>query len=324
MENKKIINKSIDTTKSISDEKKVSKQESKSVIDRKILVDYAVQFGSQTHRWNPKMKKYIFGAKNNTHIINVTTTFNKLNEAYRKIYNITKDGGKVLFVGTSKIAKKVIKENAIRTNSYYISERWFGGTLTNFNTIKNSIQRLKNLERMAKNNFADFTKKEGVLMYKEMKKLQSALGGIKYMRTRPKAIIVAQSDENRIAINEANKLNIPVFAIVDTNCNPDGVDYVIPSNDDSSKPIGLICTVLADAIAQAMNEPTLVAHQSLEKAKVLGVIKNLNKNINRNFSRNSKPYRARDIKAGKSVDEYKKDQIKKNLNKEEKKKEKSE
>ncbi len=244
---------------------------SKNVISRQKLLEHGVHFGHKKNRWNPKMKPYIQGIKNDTHIINLDKTVNSLNRAYKALYEITKKGGKVLFVGTKRQVANSVKQNAIRSNSFYINYRWLGGTLTNFNTIKKSIEKYKELERLAKQDFDGYSKKEAIEMKKQLEKYNNTLGGIKYMRHKPSAIILSSSVEDNIALKEAQKLNIPVFAIVDSNSDPDGIKYKIPANDDANKSQALIMTILADAICDAKGLPRKAALVEEEKVEVLGI-----------------------------------------------------
>ena len=243
----------------------------RNVISRQKLLEHGVHFGHKTDRWNPKMKPYIQGIKNETHIINLDRTINNLNRAYKALYEVTKKDGKVLFVGTKKQASNAVKLNAIRSGSFYIHHRWLGGTLTNFSTIRKSIERYKNLERLSKDNFAGYSKKEAGQMYKDLKKMELALGGIKYMRHKPSAVVLSSSVEDNIALQEAKKLGVPIFAIVDTNANPDEVTFRIPANDDANKSQALILTILADAICDAKGMPRKVSLMDESKIEVLGI-----------------------------------------------------
>jgi small subunit ribosomal protein S2 len=228
-----------------------------SVISMKQLLEAGVHFGHQTRRWNPKMKKYIFTERNGIYIIDLQKTVKKVEEAYEFIKNVALDGGTVLFVGTKKQAQDTVKEEAIRSGMYYVNQRWLGGTLTNFSTIQKRIQRLKDIERMAEDGTFDvLPKKEVVMINKEKERLEKFLGGIKDMDRIPDALFVIDPRKERIAIAEAHKLNIPVVALVDTNCDPDEVDYVIPANDDAIRAVKLLTSTIADAILEAKQGET--------------------------------------------------------------------
>jgi small subunit ribosomal protein S2 len=215
----------------------------------KQLLEAGVHFGHQTRRWNPKMAEYIFAERNGIYIIDLQKTVKKVDEAYNAMCEIVKDGGEVLFVGTKKQAQDSIKEEAIRSNMYYVNERWLGGMLTNFKTIKTRVQRLKDLEAMEANGtFELLTKKEVSKLIHEKEKLERNIGGIKEMKKIPAALFIVDPRKERIAIAEARNLGIAVFAIVDTNCDPDEIDYVIPGNDDAIRAVKLIAGKMADAI----------------------------------------------------------------------------
>ena len=222
------------------------------VVSMSYLLESGVHFGHQTKRWNPKMKEYIFTARDEIYIIDLQKTAKKIEEAYAALKNIAANGGKVLFVGTRKQASEAIKEEAIRSNSYYVSERWLGGTLTNFKTIRRRVRRLEEIEKMEKDGtFEVLPKKEVIKLKKEYEKLNKVLCGIRDMRRLPQALYIVDPSKEEIAIREARKLNIPVFGIVDTNCNPDDVDYVIPGNDDAVRSVKLVLGVLNNAICEA-------------------------------------------------------------------------
>jgi len=222
------------------------------VIKMKQLLEAGVHFGHQTRRWNPKMAEYIFMERNDIYIIDLLKTVVCFERAYEAVSNLAKNDGKILFVGTKKQAKAVIKEEAMRCGMYYINERWLGGMLTNFKTIRKRIKRLNELEEMeSSGRFNLLPKKEVALLIKEKEKLEKNLGGIKEMTKLPDMIFVVDSKKEEIAIREAQTLGIPIVAIVDTNCDPDGIDYVIPGNDDAIRAIRLISGKLADAIIEA-------------------------------------------------------------------------
>ncbi|MDH4247997.1 MAG: 30S ribosomal protein S2 [Deltaproteobacteria bacterium] len=220
------------------------------VISMKQFIEAGVHFGHQTRRWNPKMKPFIFGTKNGVHIIDLQKSLRKLKEAYEFVRTISSRGESVLFVGTKLQARDIIREEAVRSNSFYINERWLGGLLTNFNTVKQSISQLKKLEELRGENglYDGVIKKEAVLMERKRVKLESALGGIKEMRRLPGAIFVIDCKKERIAVEEARKLGIPLVAVVDTNCDPDPIDMVIPGNDDAIRSIRLFSGALATAV----------------------------------------------------------------------------
>lgn len=220
-------------------------------ITMKELLEAGVHFGHQTKRWNPKMKKYIFGQRNGIYIIDLQQTLRLFKEAINFLTEIAANGGKILFVGTKNQAQDIIKEEAERCDMYYVNQRWLGGLLTNHVTIKKSIERLRELEDMSKDGrYEGLTKKEIARLEKERAKLDNVLCGIKNMDGLPDSLFVIDIRKERIAVNEANKLNIKVAAVVDTNCNPDPIDYVIPGNDDAIRSIHLIISKIADAIIE--------------------------------------------------------------------------
>ena len=223
-----------------------------SVISMKQLLEAGVHFGHQTRRWNPKMKKYIFVERNGIYIIDLQKTVKKLEEAYDFMRQVGQDGGKVLFVGTKKQAQEAIKEEAERSGNYYINQRWLGGTLTNFGTIQKRVARLKAIEKMEEDGtFAVLPKKEVVQLKKEHERLVKFLGGIRDMKAIPDVMFVVDPRKERIAVAEAIKLNIPLVGIVDTNCDPDEIDYVIPANDDAIRAVKLLTAKMADALLEA-------------------------------------------------------------------------
>lgn len=222
-----------------------------SVISMKQLLEAGVHFGHQTRRWNPKMAEYIFTERNGIYIIDLQKTVKKIEEAYMFIRDVAADGGTVLFVGTKKQVQEAIKEEAERCEMYYVNVRWLGGMMTNFKTIKKSISKLNNLNKMSEDGTFDLLpKKEVASLQKEMNDLEKSLGGIKNMKTLPSAIFVVDPKKEKNAVDEARKLGIPVVAIVDTNCDPDEVDLVIPGNDDAIRAIKLISSVMADAVLE--------------------------------------------------------------------------
>ena len=222
------------------------------VVSLSYLLEAGVHFGHQTKRWNPKMKEYIFTTRDDIYIIDLQKTLTKIEEAYAEINKIAANGGTFLFVGTKKQAQEASKENAERTNSFYVTERWLGGTLTNFRTIRSRIKRLEQIENMEKNGTFDvLPKKEVIELKKEYDKLNKLLCGIREMNKLPQAMIIVDPKKEINAIREARKLNIPVFGIVDTNCDPDDVDFVIPGNDDAVRAVKVVLGVLGNAIAEA-------------------------------------------------------------------------
>ena len=222
-----------------------------SSISMKELLEAGVHFGHQTKRWNPKMKPYIFGARNGIYIIDLQKTVRYFKSAYNFVKESAQDGNTVLFVGTKKQAQDSIAEEATRCNMHYVNQRWLGGMLTNFATVKQSIDRLKRLDAMFEDGTVDaYTKKESLQFDKERAKLQKILGGIKGMNKLPGLMFVIDPKNEEIAVQEANKLGIPVIGIVDSNSNPDGVDYVIAGNDDAIRAIKLYVTAMADAVIE--------------------------------------------------------------------------
>lgn len=219
-------------------------------VKMKELLQAGVHFGHQTRRWNPKMKQFIFAARNGIYIIDLQKTSRRLSDALNFISRIASRGGSVLFVGTKRQAQEVVVEEAQRSNQHYIDQRWLGGTLTNFATIRRSINRLKTLEEMSEDELAKLTKKERSKIDKELGRLNKALGGIKNMERLPQAVFVVDPQKEKIAVAEANKLGIPVVAVVDTNCDPDPIDYPIPGNDDAIRAIKLFTSCFADAIIE--------------------------------------------------------------------------
>ena len=221
------------------------------VVAMKQLLEAGVHFGHQTRRWDPKMAEYIFQARNGIHIIDLQKTSKKIDEAYDFMRSQAEEGKKVLFVGTKKQAQECMKEAAEKSGMYYVNQRWLGGMLTNFGTIRKRVERLNELETMQEDGTFDvLPKKEVILLKKEMDKLQKNLGGIKDMTEIPGVLFVVDPKKERIAILEARKLNIPVVGLVDTNCNPEDVDYAIPGNDDTIRAVKLIADVMANAIIE--------------------------------------------------------------------------
>ena len=243
------------------------------VVSMSYLLEAGVHFGHQTKRWNPKMKEYIFTARDDIYIIDLQKTVKKLEEAYDALKEIVANGGKVIFVGTKKQ-----EEEAKRSDSYFVAKRWLGGTLTNFRTIRRRINRLDQIEKMEKDGtFDKLPKKEVVKIRKEYDKLNSYFCGLREMKKLPQAMIIVDPKKELNAINEAHKLNIPVFGIVDTNCDPDLVDYVIPGNDDAIRSVKIVLGVLNNAICEATNKPMEDYVTEEDKAKEKVKVKEDNK-----------------------------------------------
>lgn len=221
------------------------------VISMKQLLEAGVHFGHQTRRWNPKMAPYIFTERNGIYIIDLQKTVKKVDEAYDFLRSVAEEGKSILFVGTKKQAQEAVKEEALKSGMFYVNERWLGGMMTNFATIRKSINRLKELEAMEEDGtFEVLSKKEVLALKREQEKLEKSLGGIKDMEELPGALFIVDPRKERIAVAEAKKLNIPIVAIVDTNCDPDEIDYVIPGNDDAIRAVKLIADVMANAVIE--------------------------------------------------------------------------
>ena len=221
------------------------------VISMKQLLEAGVHFGHQTRRWNPKMAPYIFTERNGIYIIDLQKTVKKVDEAYDFLRSVAEEGKSILFVGTKKQAQEAVKEEALKSGMFYVNERWLGGMMTNFATIRKSINRLKELEAMEEDGtFEVLSKKEVLALKREQEKLEKSLGGIKDMEELPGALFIVDPRKERIAEAEAKKLNIPIVAIVDTNCDPDEIDYVIPGNDDAIRAVKLLTSRMADAVIE--------------------------------------------------------------------------
>ena len=221
------------------------------VISMKQLLEAGVHFGHQTRRWNPKMAPYIFTERNGIYIIDLQKTVKKVDEAYDFLRSVAEEGKSILFVGTKKQAQEAVKEEALKSGMFYVNERWLGGMMTNFATIRKSINRLKELEAMEEDGtFEVLSKKEVLALKREQEKLEKSLGGIKEMEELPGALFIVDPRKERIAVAEAKKLNIPIVAIVDTNCDPDEIDYVIPGNDDAIRAVKLLTSRMADAVIE--------------------------------------------------------------------------
>jgi small subunit ribosomal protein S2 len=245
-----------------------------SQISMRDLLKAGAHFGHQTRYWNPKMGQYIFGARNKIHIINLDQTVLAFSQALTMVNNMSANKNKVMFVGTKRAASKVIKEQAERVGMPYVNHRWLGGMLTNYKTIRQSIRRYRDLETQVKDGtFDQLTKKEGLVRQREMENLERSIGGIKNMGGLPDILFVVDVDHERIAVNEANKLGIPVIGIVDTNSNPDGVAYVIPANDDALRAIQIYVTAMADACAAGQAKAASTAGEFIEVAEEESVVK---------------------------------------------------
>ncbi len=238
------------------------------VISMKQLLEAGVHFGHQTRRWNPKMKKYIFTERNGIYIIDLQKTVKKVEEAYNFIKQVSEEGGKVLFVGTKKQAQESVKTEAERAGHFYVNQRWLGGILTNYKTISKRVQRISEIEKMEEDGTFDvLPKKEVVELKKEYDRLIKFLGGIRDMKSMPQALFVVDPRKERNAIAEARKLNIPIVGVVDTNCDPDEIDYVIPANDDAIRAVKLLTGKMADAILegqQGVSNDEVAAEQNID------------------------------------------------------------
>ena len=277
-------------------EVKTKEEKEMPVVSMSYLLEAGVHFGHQTKRWNPKMKEYIFTAREGIYIIDLQKTVKKIEEAYVALREIAQNGGKVIFVGTKKQAQEASMEEAIRSDSYYVTERWLGGTLTNFRTIKRRIGYLDQVEKMEANGTLDvLPKKEVIKIKKEYDKLNSYFCGIRNMKKLPDAMIITDPKKEYIAIKEARKLGIPVFGIVDTNCDPDLVDYVIPANDDAVRAVKIILGVLANAINEGTDREMVDFLTDDDK----------NKNANKESKKESKKSETKEVKA-----EAKKEEVK--------------
>ena len=283
------------------------------VVSMSYLLEAGVHFGHQTKRWNPKMKEYIFTARDDIYIIDLQKTAKKIEEAYAALKEIAANGGKVIFVGTRKQASEAVKEEALRSGSFYVNERWLGGTLTNFKTIRRRVKRLEQIEKMEKDGtFELLPKKEVVHIKKEYNKLNKLLCGIRDMYKLPQAMFIVDPSKEEIAIREARKLNIPVFGIVDTNCDPDMVDYVIPGNDDAIRAVKLIVGVMNNAIVEA-NGGKIVDYTSDNRKDEKGedIMKKALETVKRKEDRKPKFDRKSDKKFNKSSEKVEPKQTKK-------------
>ncbi len=276
------------------------------VVSKSYLLEAGVHFGHQTKRWNPKMKEYIFTARDDIYIIDLQKTVKLIEEAYAELHRIAENGGKVLFVGTKKQAQEAAKEEAERTNMFYVNERWLGGTLTNFRTIRRRINRLDEIEKMEKDGiFEQLPKKEVIKIKKEYDKLNKYLCGIRNMKKVPEAIIIVDPRKEINAIKEARRLHIPVFGIVDTNCDPDDVDYVIPANDDAIRAVKVVMGVLNNAIAEVYGCPMLdfVTEDEKTNSKKEKTVENVKKEVKEETKEEKKEVKKESVKKEKAVKE---------------------
>ena len=234
------------------------------VVTMKNLLESGVHFGHQVKRWDPRMKKYIFAERNGIHIIDLQKTIAAIKDGYDEVRKVTASGKSILFVGTKKQAQQAVQKEAERCGMFYVNNRWLGGMLTNFSTIKKSLQRLKKIEKMeVDGTFENLTKKEVSSLQKEKAKLEKNLGGIKEMKELPGAIFIIDTHKEQIAVAEARRMGIPIIAVVDTNCNPEGIDYPIPGNDDAIRAISLFTSIIANAVIESDNEAGLKILENL-------------------------------------------------------------
>ena len=234
------------------------------VVTMKSLLESGVHFGHQVKRWDPRMSKYIFGSRNGIHIIDLQKTIAAIKDGYDEVRRVTAAGKSVLFVGTKKQAQQAVQKEAERCGMFYVNNRWLGGMLTNFSTIKKSLQRLKKIEKMEiDGTFENLTKKEVAALQKEKAKLEKNLGGIKEMKELPGCIFIIDTHKEQLAVAEARRMGIPIIAVVDTNCNPEGIDYPIPGNDDAIRAISLFTPIIANAVIESDNEAGLKILENL-------------------------------------------------------------
>ena len=230
------------------------------VVTMKNLLESGVHFGHQVKRWDPRMKKYIFAERNGIHIIDLQKTIAAIKDGYDEVRRVTASGKSILFVGTKKQAQQAVQKEAERCGMFYVNNRWLGGMLTNFSTIKKSLQRLKKIEKMEiDGTFDNLTKKEVAALQKEKAKLEKNLGGIKEMKELPGAIFIIDTHKEQLAVAEARRMGIPIIAVVDTNCNPEGIDYPIPGNDDAIRAISLFTSIIANAVIEVNKEIARIA-----------------------------------------------------------------
>ena len=234
------------------------------VVTMKNLLESGVHFGHQVKRWDPRMKKYIFAERNGIHIIDLQKTIAAIKDGYDEVRKVTASGKSILFVGTKKQAQQAVQKEAERCGMFYVNNRWLGGMLTNFSTIKKSLQRLKKIEKMEiDGTFDNLTKKEVAALQKEKSKLEKNLGGIKEMKELPGAIFIIDTHKEQLAVAEARRMGIPIIAVVDTNCNPEGIDFPIPGNDDAIRAISLFTSIIANAVIESDNEAGLKILENL-------------------------------------------------------------
>ena len=234
------------------------------VVTMKNLLESGVHFGHQVKRWDPRMKKYIFAERNGIHIIDLQKTIAAIKDGYDEVRRVTASGKSILFVGTKKQAQQAVQKEAERCGMFYVNNRWLGGMLTNFSTIKKSLQRLKKIEKMEiDGTFDNLTKKEVASLQKEKAKLEKNLGGIKEMKERPGAIFIIDTHKEQLAVATARRMGIPIIAVVDTNCNPEGIDFPIPGNDDAIRAITLFTSIIANAVIESDNEAGLKILENL-------------------------------------------------------------
>ncbi len=234
------------------------------VVTMKNLLESGVHFGHQVKRWDPRMKKYIFAERNGIHIIDLQKTIAAIKDGYDEVRKVTASGKSILFVGTKKQAQQAVQKEAERCGMFYVNNRWLGGMLTNFSTIKKSLQRLKKIEKMEiDGTFDNLTKKEVSQLQKEKSKLEKNLGGIKEMKELPGAVFIIDTHKEQIAVAEARRMGIPIIAVVDTNCNPEGIDFPIPGNDDAIRAISLFTSIIANAVIESDNEAGLKILENL-------------------------------------------------------------
>lgn len=275
-----------------------------SVITKKQLLEAGVHFGHNTRRWNPKMKEYIYEERNGIYIIDLTKTEKLVEDSYKELYTIAQNGGRVLFVGTRKQTQDIIKEEATRCGQFYVDQRWLGGTLTNFKTIRKSISRLFKIEEMEENGiFERLPKKEVAALRKEKEKLDKFFSGIREMKALPDAMVVVDPKTEHNAVAEARKLNIPIFGLVDTNCDPDEVDFVIPANDDANRSVKLIIATLANAVVEANGgTPIVIEFTDEVNPEEKQSRYNNNNNRNRNNNNNNRRYDNRPRRSAPAVE----------------------
>ncbi|MBO4857120.1 MAG: 30S ribosomal protein S2 [Treponema sp.] len=253
------------------------------VVTMKNLLESGVHFGHQVKRWDPRMKKYIFAERNGIHIIDLQKTIAAIKDGYDEVRKVTAAGKSVLFVGTKKQAQQAVQKEAERCGMFYVNNRWLGGMLTNFSTIKKSLQRLKKIEKMEiDGTFENLTKKEVASLQKEKTKLEKNLGGIKEMKELPGAIFIIDTHKEQLAVAEARRMGIPIIAVVDTNCNPEGIDFPIPGNDDAIRAISLFTSIIANAVIESDNEAGLKILENLndeDEVQTDAVVKNEDEEI---------------------------------------------